>query len=163
MTSYAMRPGETALPFDPAEAEGDARLVFIGKIHSPWKRLEDCPKNLREARERGQGASIEVFAPYRAGLAGLEPGGHIILLSWFAHARRDLITLHPRHVGSPRGVFALRAPLRPNPIAVDIVRLKSLDGAAGILEIDAIDLLDGTPLLDIKPYLNSVDHAGIPA
>ncbi len=158
MSAFAIRPGETALPFDPGEIASDARLMFIGHVRSPWSTPGDCPKNLREARERGQGATVEVLSAFRQGLQGLESGGHVILLAWLAAARRDLITLFPRHVPAPRGVFALRAPLRPNPIAVDVVRLLAVDAAAGVLRIDAIDLLDGTPLLDIKPYLGTVDR-----
>jgi len=157
MARSAMRPGETALPFDPARDANDARLIFIGRVRSPWRTLGDCPKNLREARERGGGACLEIDQAFRQGLQGLNSGGHIILLSWLAEARRDLITLHPRHAQAVSGVFALRAPLRPNPIAMDVVRLISIDRDAGILEIDAIDLLDGTPIVDLKPHLPSVD------
>lgn len=61
------REGERALGFDPAEVDGDARVVFIGTIRSPWRSREDCPKNMREARERGRKATVEIAEPYRAG------------------------------------------------------------------------------------------------
>ena len=122
-----------------------------------WRTREECPKNLRQARERGQPAHLEVDAAYRPGLAGLEGYSHIVVLSWLHGSRRDLIVLAPSHLEAPRGVFALRSPVRPNPIAVDVVRLVALDVAAGRIDIDAIDLIDGTPLLDLKPYLPGVD------
>ena len=102
-------------------------------------------------------AHIELDEPYRAGLDGLERFSHAIVLYWMHQARRDLIVQSPKHSPVPRGVFGLRSPLRPNPVALAVVRLLSIDVSAGRIEIDAIDCLDGTPLLDIKPYLPSVD------
>jgi tRNA-Thr(GGU) m(6)t(6)A37 methyltransferase TsaA len=157
MSTHPPRPGEIALPFDPAKHAGDAHVVFIGRIHTSWTSRADVPKNPREARERGQTAHIELHVPYRAGLTGLERFSHAIVLYWMHEARRDLIVQSPKHSPVPRGVFGLRSPLRPNPIALAVVRLLSIDPEAGRIEIDAIDCLDGTPLLDIKPYLPSVD------
>lgn len=157
MTIKEARPGEVALPFDPAETARDAALVFIGRIRSPWRSRSGCPKNLREARERGGGGHIEVDPPWRPGLAGLKAFDRAIILYWMHEARRDLIVQAPRHREHPTGVFALRSPVRPNPIALAKVRILGVDGAAGRIEIDAIDCLDGTPLLDIKPWLESVD------
>jgi tRNA (Thr-GGU) A37 N-methylase len=68
-----------------------------------------------------------------------------------------MIVLNPPHRDGPTGVFALRAPARPNPIAVGVVRLVEIDRDAGLLTLDALDAFDGTPLLDIKPWLSSVD------
>lgn len=151
------REGETALDFDPAEMEGDARIVFIGRVRSPWTSREDCPKNMREARERGVQASVEIDAPYRDGLAGLERASHVVLLTWFDRAARNLIVQKPRHAPKASGTFALRSPVRPNPIGLHVARLASLDRATGLLTLDAIDVLDGTPLVDLKPYFASVD------
>ncbi len=150
------RRGEVALSFDPARVADDARLRFIGRLRSPWSR-GNCPKNLREARAAGGVFRVEVDPPFRAGLDGLQPGQPVILLYWTGAARRDMIVLHPTHREAPTGVFALRAPSRPNPIAVGVVRLLALDAGAGVLEVDALDAYDGTPLLDIKPWLHSVD------
>jgi len=151
------RPGDVRLPFDVAAAAADAALVFIGRIRSPWPDRDSCPKNLREARERGQEASVELAPPWRPGLEGLAGTRHLILLYWMHEARRDLIVQAPRHRPVPAGTFALRSPARPNPISMAVVRLLDLDGPAGRLRIDAIDCVDGTPLLDIKPWLPGVD------
>jgi tRNA-Thr(GGU) m(6)t(6)A37 methyltransferase TsaA len=151
-----IRPGEVALSFDPARIADDARLRFIGHLRSPWSR-GNCPKNLREARETGGSFRVEIDPPFRQGLAGLQPGQPIVLLYWTGAARRDLIVLHPTHREAPTGVFALRSPSRPNPIAFAVVRILSLDAAAAVLSVDALDAFDGTPLLDVKPWLHSVD------
>jgi tRNA-Thr(GGU) m(6)t(6)A37 methyltransferase TsaA len=151
------RPGEIRLPFDPAETAGDAKVVFIGRVRSPWRTRAECPKNLRQARERNRPAVLEFDEPWRPGLSGLESLTHAIVLYWMHEARRDLIVQCPRHRPSATGVFALRSPARPNPIAMSIVRLLKIDAPAGEITIDAIDCLDGTPLIDIKPWLESVD------
>ncbi len=154
------REGEIALPFDPAETADDARVIFIGRIRSPWKTRGECPRNLSIARERGQAAVVEIDGPWRPGLAGLEQKTHIILAYWMDQAPRNLIVQAPRHGSGPRGVFALRSPARPNPVALATVRLTGLDIAAGVLNIDAIDCLDRTPLVDIKPWIGTIDQAG---
>jgi tRNA-Thr(GGU) m(6)t(6)A37 methyltransferase TsaA len=157
MSANQTRPGELVLALDPAKTADDARLVFIGRVRTPWRVREDAPKNPRQARERGGGAYVEVDAPYRAGLQGLEKYSHVIVLYWMDQARRDLIVQAPKHRAAPCGVFALRSPVRPNPIALAVVRVLGIDAAAGRIEIDAIDCLDATPLLDIKPYRPGID------
>lgn len=150
-----LRPGEIRLSPDPA-TRSDATLAFIGCIRSPWS-ADDCPKNITEARARQTQARVEIDAPYRAALHGLAPGDAVILLYWTGRARRDLAIQSPRHMPAPTGTFALRSPARPNPIALGVVRLLSVDLETGLLGIDATDAFDGTPLLDIKPFLPGVD------
>jgi tRNA (adenine37-N6)-methyltransferase len=152
-----MRDGEIALPFDPATLPPDGHVVFIGRIRSPWTSREQCPKNMGAARERQAHATVEVDPPYRDGLAGLEGTTHLALLTWLDRAPRNLIVQNPRHAGTPKGVFALRSPARPNPVGLHIVTIVSLDREAGLIELDGIDVLDGTPLIDIKPYFATVD------
>lgn len=135
----------------------DAGLRFIGRIRSPWSKRSECPKNLRQARERGRPASVELFSPFNEALTGVESGSHVFLLSFLDRAERDLALQMPRHADSPRGTFSLRSPVRPNPIGLHLVKLLRVDQATGLLDIDAIDVLDGTPLIDIKPYFASVD------
>jgi tRNA-Thr(GGU) m(6)t(6)A37 methyltransferase TsaA len=149
------RPGEVLLGLDPATVDGPT-LAFIGRIGSPWAK-GNSPKNLREARAAGGRFTVQIDPPYRAGLLGLSAGDAIVLLYWMHATRRDLIVQSPAHCNGPTGTFALRSPARPNPIALAVVRLLAIEAEAGLLVIDAIDAFDGTPVLDIKPWLNSVD------
>lgn len=151
------REGEIELDFDPAESADDARLAFIGRIRSPWTDRSACPKNMNAAREAGQPATVEIDPVWRAGLAGLERASHIVLLTWLDRSPRNLIVQKPRHAQAPSGIFALRSPARPNPIGLHVVKLLRVDHAEGVLHIEAIDVLDGTPLVDIKPYYASTD------
>ncbi|MFW5654949.1 MAG: SAM-dependent methyltransferase [Roseicyclus sp.] len=154
------RPGEVALPFDPG-TRADAGLTFIGRIRSPWAK-GTAPRNLRAARETGRGAKIELLPDYVPGLAGLDVGQAIQLLYWVDRGQRDLIVQAPRHTDGPRGVFALRSPVRPNPIALGTVVITSLDLGGGVIGIDATDAWDGTPVLDIKPWIGTVDTPPAP-
>ncbi len=151
-----VRDGER--PFAGPPVGDDAALRFIGRIRSSWTARPGCPKNLWDARARGGGnGSVEIDSRYRPALDGLAAGDWIILLSWLHRARRDLALQRPRHAASPRGTFSLRSPVRPNPIGLHLVRIVTLDAETGRLSLDAIDVLDGTPLLDIKPFLPTVD------
>ncbi|SHI61793.1 tRNA-Thr(GGU) m(6)t(6)A37 methyltransferase TsaA [Shimia gijangensis] len=152
---FATRPGEVELGFDPAERQ-DALVRFIGKLRTPWSE-GNCPKNVRAARESGQSARIELEPDFAPGLEGVEVGQGVILIYWMNHARRDLIRQAPRHVEGTRGTFALRSPVRPNPLAMSAVRITGIDMENGVVEIDAIDCFDGTPLVDIKPWIPTVD------
>lgn len=154
---FETREGETLLDADPAQLRPDGHVVFIGRIVSPWASREDCPKNMRAARESGRTATILIGEPYRPGLQNLERASHIVILSWLHHAPRNLIVQKPRHAAEPKGVFSLRSPARPNPVGLHVAKLVALDTEAGRIGIDAIDVLDGTPVIDIKPYYASID------
>ena len=154
---FEMRGGEKLLETDPATLASDGHIVFIGRIASPWTTREDCPKNMRTAGETGQPATVTIDAPYREGLTGLERASHVIILSWLHHAPRNLIVQKPRHAAEAKGVFGLRSPARPNPIGLHVARLVTVDIGSGRIELNAIDALDGTPVIDIKPYFASVD------
>jgi len=156
---FGKRDGEQALEFDPATTAADGHVVFIGRIASPWTSRQDCPKNMRAARETGCPATLTVDAPYRPGLAGLQGVSHVAILTWLHHSPRNLIVQKPRHAAEAKGVFALRSPARPNPVGLHVVRLLGLDIGAGRLDLEAIDVLDGTPVIDIKPYYASTDSA----
>ena len=151
------RPDEILLPIDPADADGDAHLVFIGRIRSPWSKDAPPPKNPNEARERGGSARLEIDAQFRPALLGLEKFSHLIVLAWLHQSRRDALVIKPPHADAPRGVFSLRSPVRPNPIGLSVARILRIDPAGGIVEIDAIDFLDETPLVDVKPYRPGID------
>jgi tRNA (adenine37-N6)-methyltransferase len=157
MSDADPRPGEVVLGRDPAAGPVDAGLVFVGWIRTPWATREACPKNPREARERGGSATLEFLPAYRPGLAGLEGYTHAIALYWLHAARRDVIVAAPRHLAAARGVFALRSPVRPNPIGLSVVRVLAVDVAHGHVTVEPIDCLDGTPLIDVKPYLATID------
>lgn len=154
---FDIRDGEVRLAEDPATRAPDAALVFVGTIRSPWSDRADCPKNMSAASAAARPATLVVDEAYRPGLAGLEGTSHVVILTWLQHSPRDLIVQHPRHATAPRGVFSLRSPARPNPIGLHVARLVSLDLASGTLGLDAIDVLDGTPVIDLKPYLPGID------
>ncbi|MBZ9812965.1 tRNA (N6-threonylcarbamoyladenosine(37)-N6)-methyltransferase TrmO [Mesorhizobium sp. CA7] len=149
--------GEMLLAADPAQLQPDGHVVFIGRVVSPWTSREDCPKNMRAARETGRPATILIDQPYRPGLQNLERASHVVILSWLHHAPRNLIVQKPRHAAEAKGVFSLRSPARPNPVGLHVAKLAALDIESGRIGIDAIDVLDGTPIIDIKPYYASTD------
>ena len=130
----------------------DASLYFIGRIHTPWKERKDCPKN---ARESDAVCTIEIDPRWAAALKDVESCSHLVVLYWMDKSRRDIVLQMPRHYGVQRGTFSLRSPARPNPIALSVVRLLRLDGNE--LEVVGLDCLDGTPLVDLKPYFASTD------
>jgi tRNA-Thr(GGU) m(6)t(6)A37 methyltransferase TsaA len=146
---FGIREGEIAAPLP---ASNDAGLYFIGRIRTPWRRREDCPKN---AQESDAVCKIEVDPLWAQALAGIETCSHLIVLYWMDKARRDLVVQVPRHYGEGRGTFALRSPVRPNPIAMSVVRLLGVGGTT--LSVIGLDCLDNTPLLDLKPYFASTD------
>jgi tRNA-Thr(GGU) m(6)t(6)A37 methyltransferase TsaA len=146
---YGLRDGEVAVELP---AEFDAALYFIGRIRTPWTRREDCPKN---ARESDAVCTIELDPRWAQGLRGLDTASHLLVLYWMDKARRDLVLQAPRHYAEQRGTFALRSPVRPNPIAASVVRLVGIEGTR--LSVVGLDCLDGTPLLDLKPYFASTD------
>jgi tRNA-Thr(GGU) m(6)t(6)A37 methyltransferase TsaA len=143
----------------------DASLYYIGRIHTPWTRREDCPKNPRESDAI---CTIALDPRWAAGLQGLETVSHVVVLYWMDKARRDLVLQAPHHYAERRGTFALRSPVRPNPIAVSVARLIRIEGDK--LFVSGLDCVDDTPLLDLKPYFASTDsvpdalvgwHAGL--
>ncbi len=139
----ATRPGEIEAPL-PDRA--DARLVFIGRIHTPFKSRRECPK---QGRFDGPVCRLEIEAPWRTGLKDLQAGAHVQVLYWMHEARRDLVLLSPKSDGRATGVFSVRSPVRPNPIAVSQAVIVGVEEEA--LLVRGLDCLDGTPLLDLKP------------
>jgi tRNA-Thr(GGU) m(6)t(6)A37 methyltransferase TsaA len=128
-------------------AATDAGLAFIGRIRTPWSIRSDCP---RQGRTDGPLCRIEVFPPWDAALAGIEAHARLDVLYWLHEARRDMLRQSPRDDGATLGTFALRSPLRPNPIGLSTVALERVEGAT--LFVRGLDCLDGTPLLDMKPH-----------
>jgi tRNA-Thr(GGU) m(6)t(6)A37 methyltransferase TsaA len=129
----------------------------IGHIRSDWSR-GNSPRNITQAREAGGGnARVELAPGYAAGLQGLEVGRLIWVLYWMDRGRRDLIVQSPRHTPEPRGVFALRSPARPNPVAMAAAIITSLDRETGVIGIDATDAFDHTPVADIRRWMAGID------
>ena len=128
--------------------------AFISSVASvrPSKLATTARRTRAQSNAVGQ---VELDPRYALALRDLEHYSHIHLLYWMHQARRDLVQQVPAHLGHPRGTFALRSPVRPNPIALATVELVDIDGAT--LAVRSVDCVDGTPLVDIKPYFASVD------
>jgi tRNA-Thr(GGU) m(6)t(6)A37 methyltransferase TsaA len=139
-----IRPGECATD---RPLRADAALTFIGRARTPWTRRQDCP---RQGSREGPECRIELEPPWDAALDGIEAFETLEVLTWLDRSRRDLLVQAPGHGdGTPRGTFALRSPVRPNPIGLCRVRLVRREGPA--LVVRGLDCLDGTPLVDVKP------------
>ena len=133
----------------------DANYTFraIGVIHSPHKSASNTP--IQPIYAEGCQGTVEVFEEYAAGLDDLEGYSHIHLLYVFDRTRGMRLRVKPFLQDMERGVFATRSPQRPNPLGMSLVSLIRRDG--NILHVGELDVLDGTPLLDIKPYSFRVD------
>ena len=138
-----LRPGEVAVPLP---ASPDAGVFFIGTIHTPWRHRGECPKR---ATLDGPICSIVVDPRWQQALTDIASHPRIQVLYWMHRARRDLVLQTPIRTGQTTGSFALRSPVRPNPIASSVVALLGIDGAT--LKVRGLDCLDGTPLIDLKP------------
>jgi len=140
-------------PHEPQEKTG-IEYRPIGVIHTPFKRCEDAPAQGVFAKEsRGR---IELFPEYAEGLADIAGFSHLILLYHFHRAEGYELMTKPLLDKEKRGVFATRYFKRPNSIGLSIVSLYSVAGNK--LEVGWVDMLDGSPLLDIKPYVSLFDH-----
>ncbi|MCD6338107.1 MAG: tRNA (N6-threonylcarbamoyladenosine(37)-N6)-methyltransferase TrmO [Verrucomicrobia bacterium] len=125
----------------------------IGVIRTPFTRPEGMP--IQPAGAAGVKGAVEVFEEYREGLKDLEGFSHVILIYRFHRSRGFDLQVTPFMDSELRGVFATRAPRRPNPIGLSVVRLDAVEG--GVLRVRNVDILDGAPLLDIKPYVPEFD------
>jgi tRNA-Thr(GGU) m(6)t(6)A37 methyltransferase TsaA len=147
--AFGIREGEIAVELP---KDYDASLYFIGRIRTPWKTRDQCPKNARESEAV---CTLELDPRWAQALTDVESCSHLVVLYWMNRSRRDLVLQVPRTYGFGRGTFALRSPARPNPIAMSVVRLVGVEGTR--LSVVGLDCLDETPLLDIKPYFASTD------
>jgi tRNA-Thr(GGU) m(6)t(6)A37 methyltransferase TsaA len=125
----------------------------IGVIHSPFKDIEGMP--IQPTGAKGVTGTVEVFAEYCAGLKDIGGFSHIILIYHFHLSKGYSLEVKPFMDEETHGVFAMRAPARPNPIGISAVRLVEVKGCT--LHIEDVDIVDGTPLLDIKPYVPDFD------
>ncbi len=124
----------------------------IGFVHSPYKETSTIPKGLG-AKHDVEG-SLELFREFEAGLADIEGFSHLFVLWDFDRAEGFYLVGRAPTDDRPHGVFATRSPRRPNPIGLTVVELLHRDGA--VLNVRGVDMLDRTPILDIKPYLSSI-------
>jgi tRNA-Thr(GGU) m(6)t(6)A37 methyltransferase TsaA len=125
----------------------------IGIIHSPYKTLGECPNQAYRSREI---AEIEVFKEYEEGLAGIDGFSHLVILWLFHRSKGYSLKVIPFHDTNLRGLFATRSPRRPNSIGISVVKL--IERRGNKLKVRGIDMVDGTPLLDIKPYVPEFDE-----
>lgn len=124
----------------------------IGYVRSPYGDLREIPRGLG-AKHEAEG-SLEILPEYEDGLQDIEGFSHLIVIWAFDRTEGFELLLTPPSDNRPHGVFSTRAPRRPNPIAITVVELISRDGSA--LRVRGVDMLDGTAILDIKPYLSNV-------
>lgn len=125
----------------------------IGIIHSPFKDIEGMP--IQPSGGKGIDGTIEINQEYIDGLKDIEGFSHIILIYHFHMSKGYSLHVKPFMDDTLRGVFATRSPKRPNPIGMSVVKLKKIENFT--IYIENIDILDGTPLLDIKPYVPEFD------
>jgi tRNA-Thr(GGU) m(6)t(6)A37 methyltransferase TsaA len=126
----------------------------IGTIHTPFKNVEGMP--IQPSGAKGIRGHIDILPEFVEGLKDLDGFSHIVLLYHFHEGKESKLTVVPFMDTVPRGVFATRAPKRPNPIGLSVVKLIGIE--ENIVHIENVDILDGTPLLDIKPYVREFDH-----
>ena len=131
---------------------GQMVLSPVGLIHTPYSRREDIP---RQGRLSSEICEIEVFPQYSDALKDIDQCTHLFVIFWLHLADRDRLSATPPHDGREHGVFATRSPNRPNPLALDVVELLSVLGNR--LRVSGMDALDGSFLLDIKPYSAGID------
>ncbi|MFH1681052.1 MAG: tRNA (N6-threonylcarbamoyladenosine(37)-N6)-methyltransferase TrmO [Candidatus Eisenbacteria bacterium] len=125
----------------------------IGVIRTPFKELEGMP--IQPTGAAGVRGTVEVLPDLAEGLEDLEGFSHVVLIYHFHRAAPPKLRVTPFLDSEKRGVFATRAPSRPNPIGLSVVRLVRVEGAT--LHVENVDILDGTPLLDIKPHVPDLD------
>jgi tRNA (adenine37-N6)-methyltransferase len=125
----------------------------IGIIHSPFQEINGMP--IQHLGAKGVKGFIEMDPAFTIALEDLDGFSHLILLYHFHLSTKHLLRVMPFLDNQYRGIFATRAPNRPNPIGISVVKLMAVEGV--ILRIEGVDVLDGTPLLDIKPYVPAFD------
>jgi len=125
----------------------------IGIIHSPFKEPKGTP--IQPSGAKGINGTVEIFPDYAEGLKDLEGFSHIILIYHFHLSKKSSLKVKPYLDDEVHGVFAMRGPSRPNPIGISTVHLLRVEGTT--LHIQDVDIVDGTPLLDIKPYVPEFD------
>lgn len=130
----------------------------IGLLRTPFTDPNDMP--IQPSSARGAVGRIELDPKWESALQDIDGFSHLIVLYHFHRAPVPRLTVTPFLDESPHGLFATRAPCRPNPIGLSVLRLRRVDGAS--LEVEDVDMLDGSPVLDIKPYVPEFDQPAGP-
>jgi tRNA-Thr(GGU) m(6)t(6)A37 methyltransferase TsaA len=125
----------------------------IGIIHSPFKEPKGTP--IQPTAGHSADGTVELFPEYAGGLEDLDGFSHVFLIYHFHRSKESSLKVRPFMDDQTRGVFSTRAPDRPNPIGISEVQLLKIEG--NVLHVRELDILDGTPLLDIKPYVPEFD------
>jgi len=131
----------------------DIRCTSIGTIYTPFKQKEGMP--IQSSGSEGARGTVKLKKKYAAGLLDIDKFSHIYLIYLFHRTRDTRLQVIPFLDDRPHGIFATRAPGRPNPIGISVVKLISVND--NVLEVENVDMLNGTPLLDIKPYVSHFD------
>ncbi len=131
----------------------EIKIRPIGIIHTPYKEPKGIP--IQGRFEKGAIGQIEIFSEYQEGLKDIEGFSHLILIYYFDRAKEEKLTGKPFLEDEPHGIFAIRGPMRPNHLGFSIVKLEKIEN--NIITFSEVDILDNTPLLDIKPYVSHFD------
>ncbi|MGB9838371.1 tRNA (N6-threonylcarbamoyladenosine(37)-N6)-methyltransferase TrmO [Methanothermobacter sp.] len=132
----------------------EIKIRPVGFVRSPFIRRGEAPHQGRLSMEESE---IHIFPEYRDALEGVELFRHLFVLYWQHLAERDVLKVVPRGKNKKRGVFSTRAPARPNPIGLCLVELLE---SGTFLRVRGLDALDGSPVIDIKPYHEDIDSPG---
>jgi tRNA (adenine37-N6)-methyltransferase len=133
----------------------DLPSCVIGIVHSPYLKHEGTP--IQPNYHSTTPAQIAIHSEFRAGLKDLEGFERIWILVWLDRSKQFSLLVVPYRDTTERGIFATRAPSRPSPIGLSCVKIQRVRQEEGIIDIESVDLLDGTPILDIKPYVAEFD------
>lgn len=133
----------------------EERIVLkpIGIIHTPYRDAKGM--SIQGAFEKDITGQIEIFPEYQQGLKDIEGFSHLILIYYFDRAKEEKLIGKPFLEDEPHGIFAIRSPVRPNHIGISVVKLEKVEN--NIITFSEVDILDNTPLLDIKPYVSHFD------
>src|ERR1700740_589860 len=138
-----LREGEVAIDLPKPD---DAKLVFIGRIRTPWTSRLETP---RQGRQDGPICRLEIFEPFVPAIKGVDFYENLEVIYWLDQSRRDLVLQSPKNNKSTRGTFSLRSPVRPNPIGTSIVKLVGMEVSTVLGR--GLDGIDETQLLDLNP------------
>jgi tRNA (adenine37-N6)-methyltransferase len=128
-------------------------LKPIGIIHSPYKNTRDVPRHGHESEDISQ---VELFQEFEEGLQDIEEFSHIVVIFWFHKYQGYQLVVKTPWDDSPHGLFTTRSPQRPSPLGLTVVELVARE--KNMLTVKGLDAVDGTPLLDIKPYIPAIDE-----